>query len=963
MNAFGQLRLGIAPAVCLAILTAAPTRAEDRQLAVPDLKVEKYTLPNGLDVILLEDHTAPVVAVNIWYKVGSKNETLGHTGSAHLIEHLMFDGSEHHNSSFFAALGQLGANVGATTTLDRTNYFETLPAHGLELALWLESDRMGYLLPVLTQAKVKHTVDVVKNERRLRIDDVPYVRTSADVFDNSPSRDNHNVSGSMADLSAASASDLAAFYRAFYSPNNASLAIVGDFHTPETKRLVAQYFGPLGAGPAVRKLKPNRLISNGSKYVSRSEHVSHPQTRLSWTTVEIGHPDQPALAILAHVLGWLPRENRLYRTLVADKKVAIDVQASSVNTEVEGSFVVRITARPGQSLDALITMAQREIERLKQTGPTEVEVEKARIAFDVQLISDLQSVGRLADFLNSNNVLFGNPTAYTDRRKRLLAVTPADVTAVARRHLTGGRMRFDITPGPVAPRATELAADRLKVRPYLQSTRPADPNAAEWISDGNHERHPGAAAQPHATNSGLDRNKGPNIGPTPKFTPPPFVRRTLSNGLELLIAERHQMPMLTLRLFCRGGENVAPRGKEGLAALAAHVIPEATESRDYMKLAGELSKLGATGYTTLANVEWSGLELVSPKSHEAKAIELFADVLVHPAFSELDLERLRAQRVAAILRRSDSAGGIANDVFGKLLYGSSHPYGRVATLSSVQALSREDLVNFYKQVLLPNNSAMIIVGDTTADAITAKLETALEGWRPAEPPHPQYSEIRAPKALSVYLIDMPGAAQSLLVVGQARSRRHKADSFALRVLNIVLGELASSRLGLNLREDKGYSYVAHSTFSFAHGTVRMTAGAAVETAVTADALVEILKELKELTSSRPVTDQELAFAKGYLINHFPLRFETARGIAGVLTEVAANHLADDYFATYQSKIASVSKEDVIRVAKEYVDFEHLTILVVGDRKKIEPKLKERLNAPAINVLTTEGDPLTNDRRG
>ncbi len=960
MPLLNRVRL-TAAAVFVALVTAAPAHAADRQPQIPELKVEKYALNNGLEVLLLEDHTTPMVGVNIWYKVGSKNEKRGRTGFAHLFEHLMFEGSQHHDRDYHATLEKLGAQINGSTNIDRTNYFETLPSRGLELALWLESERMGFLLPALTQHKLDNVRDVVKNERRQRIDDVPYGQSTEDMIAvlSSPTRpEEHSVIGSMTDLSAASLADVSGFFRAYYAPNNASLAIAGDFKPREAKRLVEKYFGPLAAGPRVPTLRPNRLMAELSRYVARTEPVSQARTQLVWPTVERGHPDEQALEILAAVLGQLPRENRLYRRLVVDEEVAVQANAVSRPIELRGSFVVTMTARPGQSLDLLVKIAEAQIERLKEEGPTEGEVTRAQNFLEASLIFSLQSMTRLADFLNANNVEFGDPRAYAGRLRKLFAVTPSGVKSVARKYLAGGRARLDINPGPVTPRAAKATVDRRKNPASRQSARPTTPNAADALVDRKGQSDTGtAAAAALATNGTFDRSKMPEVGPNPEFTPPPVVRRKLANGLEVLIAERHQLPILTLRLICRGGENIAPPGKEGLSALTAHLLREATESRDAMKLAGELSEIGAS-LTSNGALESTGLSLSTLSRHEAKAIELFADVLLHPSFPKRDLARIRTQRLAALLRRRDDAVGIAGLVFPKLLYGSSHPYGRTETISSVEGLTRDDAVHFYNKVFLPNNSALIVAGDTTPDAITAELEQALHGWKPGEPPHATYPDPPPPKPLSVYLVDKPAAALSVLAVGHVGARRNTPDYFALVVMNGALGGQFSSRINLNLREDKGYTYGAQSRFTFRQGPGPFEASARVQTAKTTEALVELLKEIKGITGPRPVTDPELAFAKNRLIESLPARFGTTLGQAGTLSELAVFGLADDYFTKYQSKIEAVTKEDVARVASKYIDFEHLTILVVGDRKVIEPKLKEMPEARVVHVLDAEGNPQT-----
>ena len=632
--------------------------------------------------------------------------------------------------------------------------------------------------------------------------------------------------------------------------------------------------------------------------------------------------------------------------------------AASRQSELRGSFVVTISARPGQRLDDLVKIADEQIWNIEKEGPTQNEVAKAQNAHEASLILGLQSATRLADFLNSNNVEFGDPRAYAGRMRKLFAVTAQDVKGVARKYLTGGRARLDIKPGPVTQRTASTVDAGRKRASSLPSPQPAASNAAEAVVDRQGQGGEGIVSAAVAIVDTFDRSKMPEIGQATAFIPPPVVRRKLSNGLDLLIAETHQSPILTMRLICRGGDNVVPGGKEGLAAMTAHLLREGTLSRDAVKLAGELLDIGASLGST-GGIESSGLALSALTRHEAKAIELFADVLLHPSFPEKDFERLRTLRLAAVLRRRDTAGGIAGFVFPKLLYGSSHPYGRAETSSSIEGLSRDDVVHFYKTVFLPNNSALIVVGDTTPDAITAKLEAALHGWRPGEPPQPKYPDPPPPQALTVYMVDKPALAQSVIAVGHVGVCRDTPDYFALLVMNAVLGGQSGSRINLNLREDKGYTYGARSTLSFRQGPGPFEASASVQTAMTAEALVELLKEIKDITGSRPVTDLELACAKDSLKKSLPLRFDTTRGQTGTLSELVLFRLADDYFTTYQSKIDAVTREDVARVAKKYIDFEHLTILIVGDRKLIEPKLKETPCAAVVRVLDNEGNLETN----
>jgi zinc protease len=926
-----------AAAVLVSTLGASlPAQGDERTPQIPDLKIEKYTLPNGLDVMLHEDHTTPVVGVNIWYKVGSKNEKPGRTGFAHLFEHLMFQGSQHHRDEYLSPLEEVGGNVNGSTTNDRTNYFETVPSNALERVLWLESDRMGFLLPTLTQANLDNQREVVKNERRQSYDNAPYGQApeKKDEALYPPSHPyHHSVIGSMADLSAASLEDVSAFFRTYYSPNNASLCIAGDINPAETKRLVEKYFGPIPPGPKVAKLAPSVPALAEAKHLTMTDRVSLPRAELIWPTGPRGDADEQALDVLSIILGGLDKENRLYRALMYDRPLAAHVGAGHPCSALAGEFEVTIYARPGQKLDDLVKIADAEIERLKTEGPTEAEVLKAQNTQESGLVVGLQSVQKKADYLNNYNVEFGDPLAYKAEMRRLFAVTPADVKRVANQYLSANRIRLDVIPGPPAERAPEVEVDRAKQAP-LES-----PKIAE-VKDT------------------FDRSVMPELGPTPKFTPPPVVRRKLSDGLEVLIAERHELPILTLELVAKGGETLVPEGKGGLASMAADLLTEGTTTRDSLQLAGALSEIGAS-IEADGQMESSTVSLTTLTKHTAKALDLYADVLLHPSFPEQELNRLIPRRLAVLQAQRDSAEKVAGVVFPRILYGPSHPYGKpdLGTPRSVKSLTREDVVNFYKRLYLPNNAALIVVGDTTPDAITAELEKALKDWKPSEAPRADLPEPPSSKGVTVSLVDKPAAAQSVLAVGQVGAARSTPDYFPLTVMNAILGGQFSSRINLNLREDKGYSYGAYSHFTFRLGPGPFEAGGAVQTAVTKEALVELIKELTDITGPRPATDKELAFAKDRIIKGFPNKFETTFGLAGQLVNLILYNLPPDYFTTYQEKVESVTRADVNRVAKKYLNPDRMSILVVGDRSKIEASLKTLPYARVINALDLDGNPL------
>ncbi len=918
--------------------------AEDRGPSIPDLKVETFVLPNGLSVILHEDHTTPFVGVNLWYKVGSKDEKPGRTGFAHLFEHLMFQGSAHHDTEYFGPLEKLGAQINGSTSTDRTNYYEALPTNGLETALWLEADRMGFLLPALTQGKLDNQRDVVKNERRQRVDNVPYGQAS-EILDAAlyPADHpyHHSVIGSMADLSAASLADVATFFRTYYSPNNASLTLAGDINPVEARRLVEKYFGPIGRGPAVAKLAPSVPTLAAPKHLTMTDAVQLPRATLTWPTVAMGHEDEAALDTLAAILGQLPNQSRLFQALLYSQPLAANASASHDASALAGTFDVSITAQRGKKLDDLIAIADAEIARLQAEGPTDDEVRKVKNIIEARFVLALQTAQAKADFFNRYNVQNGDPLAYKKELREAYAVTAADVKRVAARYLGPNRIRMDVNPGPKTPRTEETEVDRSAQAPL-------------------------AAVPVAPTRDTFDRAVEPRPGPNPDFTPAPAVRRKLSNGLEVLIAERHTLPIVALNLVVKGGGTLVPPGKEGLASLAGSLLTEGTETRTSLQIAAELAELGAAVNGT-GGAESCSLGLTTLTRHLPQALGVYADVLLHPAFPEKEIDRLRVQRLSVLLRQADDPTIIAGLVFPRLIYGDAHPYGRAVagTPKSVKSLTRDDVVNFYKMLFVPNNSALIVVGDTTPDAIMPVLEAALRDWKPGSPVPRTVPEPPPSKPVTVYLIDKPGAAQSILSVGQVGVARSTPDYFPLTIMNAILGGQFSSRINLNLREAKGYTYGATSSFSFLQGPGPFQAGASVKTEDTKPALFELIKELTDITGPRPATAEELAFAKDRVIKGFPARFESlgggggrrgAPGLAGTLAELVLYDLPSDYFTTYRDRVEAVTAADVHRVAQKYLDPSRMIVLIVGDRAKIEPELKTLPLAKIINVLDAEGNP-------
>jgi len=897
---------------------------------MPKIAFEKYTLPNGLDVILHEDHSTPIVGVNVWYHVGSKNERPGRTGFAHLFEHMMFQGSKHYDNDYFGPLQKAGARLNGSTNSDRTNYWETVPSNYLELALWMESDRMGFLVPAMTQAKLDNQRDVVKNERRQSYENRPY-GLAYEVILAAMYPPDHPYSwptiGSMADITAASREDVADFFRRYYHPANASLCIAGDFDPHEARRLVKEYFGPIPAGPKVAKLKPWVPELKEETRVKMTDRVGLARLYMNWSSVPIFAPDDAELDILADVLAG-GKTSRLYRVLVREKQIAQDVQAYQNSGEISGGFCIVATARPGHALEELEKAILAELERVQAEPPSVDEVARAVARFESQLVRALESIsefGGRADRLNMYNTYTGDPGYLQKDFDRYVKVTPADVLRVAKKYLAGNKMVLDVEPG----RATAITPDPRK-------------SAAEVRAKLAKKYHESRLPEAPAIAEDADRTALPKAGPAPTFKLPPIHRRKLSNGMQVLVVEKHEFPSVNVNVLFPVGRSSDPAEKLGLTGLLAAVWDEGTTSRTADQIADELANIGAS---LSVSSEWdvSGARLFTLKRPLGKALDIFADVLQNPAFPGPELERQRNMALGRLIQARNEPVVLASLAVGATLYGEDHPYGRpqYGTPKSLKAVARDDLDAFYRARIRPDRATLIAVGDVGPDEIVEALEKSLAGWKSASlAEEPKFPAIPAARPSRVTLVDKPGAAQSVICVCQVGTSRNAPDYFPLVVMNSIFGGQFSSRLNMNLREDKGYTYGARTMFEWrVHQPGPFVATASVQTAVTASALVEFLKEFDGMLGTRPVTGDELEFNKNYITRGYPAGFETPGSIASQLETLVQFQLPDDYFNTVLPKITAVTDADVLRAAKQHLDPAHLAVIVVGDRTKIESSLR------------------------
>ena len=888
---------------------------------IPELKFEKITLSNGLDVILHEDHSTPMVSVNLWYHVGSKNEKRGRTGFAHLFEHLMFEGSENAPEGMFDKwLESVGGDNNGSTSEDRTNYWENVPSNALELALFLEADRMANLLPAVTQKKLDGQRDVVKNEKRQTVDNQPYglvgeLQVEYLYPDDHPY--SHSVIGSMDDLTAASVEDVHEFFKTYYTPNNASLSIAGDINPEETKKLVEKYFGSIPPGPPVARLERWVPELETSIEVDMKDKVSLPRIYMSWHSPAYYDEGDGELDILASILTG-GKNSRLYKSLVYDKQIAQDVTSYQSSGEIAGNFNIIATAKQGHSLSELQGAIDEIMKKLISEGPDQKEVQTAINSWESAFVRRIQSIGGFggkADLLNKYNVYRGTPDYIEKDMGRYLNATPESVREIAAKYLDPGKRLI------------------IRVEPE------GDLKAAEDVK--------------------IDWTKRPETGEAPELTLPEFEERTLSNGLKVVIAEHHELPLVQFNLQIEAGWANDPSGKPGVSSLMSDLQDEGTKNRSALEIAQDLKEIGA-GLGSSSSFDGSSVTLNTLKKQLDKALEIYADVIINPTFPDEELARKKQQYLGRIMQEKRQPFTVSIKNFMKILYGSDHPYGQpytgTGTEESIEKISRGDLEKFYKKWILPNNARLIVAGDITADEIIPKLEKALKDWEKGAAPETNVPATDKLDNSLVYIIDNPGAAQSAIVIGHQGALRNAPDYYQTSVMNTILGGKFTSRLNSNLREDKGYTYGAGSFFMYMKGVGPFMAYSQVQSEYTKESLVEFVKELNGLAGDLPVGDEELRDTKNYITLRFPREFETISQIAGKISNIYTYNLPEDYYASYVSKIEDVTADEIAEAAEKYIRPDKMLYVIVGDAKSIEAGVRE-LNLGEVHVIDLDGNPV------
>jgi zinc protease len=878
-------------------------------LRLPDFPFTKTTLPNGLDVIARRQGDLPVVAVNLWYHVGSKNEGPRQRGFAHLFEHLMFEGSEHYPGDFFKPLQRLGAAVNGSTSADRTNYFEDVPSAHVELALAMESDRMGHLIPALSDHKLRVQKDVVKNEYRQNYANRPYGmvwRILAEALYPPSHPYNWLTIGVMEDVEAATRDEVEAFFRRFYVPGNASLCLVGDVNEDLALELAERYFGPITGGvmarrpwcPSVDLAEDVSLRLHDRVELDRIYHV--------WPSVPMFHADDAPLTILADILS-RGRSSRLYRKLVVERELAQDVTAYQSARELAGTFGTYTTLRPGRSSDEAAALIDAELTAIARGGVEVQELERVkngRLAGFFYALDSVGGFGGVADRLNAYNTYLGDPSRITLDFERYRDVTQDAIRDVASRYVVG--------------------QPRVKL-----------------VVDG---RKPSRVAAP------LDRSVAPATAPPAVFRAPVPIAKRLRSGLPLWVLPRRDLPIVAGTIVLGGGAGAQTEGPSGLAHLTSSMMDEGTSSRTSLQIADAAERMGTSLSTSCG---WDGsyvsFQCLSP--HLNASLDLAVDVLRDPIFPESEWTRIRGQALASLRAERDSAESRAYRGFLQEIFPEQHPYRLPieGDESGVSAVTREDLANFHRTYLGPSHAAIVIAGDVDPDAIARALDARLDDWKgPDSARLPLQSPTFATRP-RIVLLDRPGAVQAAVRVGHAGLSRLDPDFTDVLVWNHILGGQFTSRLNSKLREEKGFTYGIRSHFDFRRFAGPFSISAALQADRLPEALDDLRAEVQALLGERPPTQAELDDARRSLIEGQARHFETPAALVSRFASLFLHDLPIDYHTHFAERLDRVSIDSLRDVGSRHVHPESFVVVIVADAEIVGEPLK-RLDWAEVSTI-------------
>ncbi|MBF0545495.1 MAG: insulinase family protein [Candidatus Riflebacteria bacterium] len=901
----------------------------EKAKSLPKIEFEKFVLPNGLQVILHIDRKLPIVHVNEWVHVGSKNEKPGKTGFAHLFEHLMFQGSKNAPggkiapAGYFNYIEKAGANVreggiNGTTGSDRTNFFDTVPSGNLEYVLWLESDRLATLIDYLDQKNLDNQREVVRNERRMGLDNAPYGRIR-EILPANLYPPTHPYSwpviGSHEDLINASLEDVKAFFKQYYTPNNISLVIAGDFDPAEAKKLVAKYYGCIPSGPPLAR--PRKFIPsiNEEKIIEVNDRV--PQTRIImvWPSPAYFDKDDAELDLASLVLS-NGLSSRLTKELVYDKQLCTTVSAVQDSNEISGEFAIEATLREGSDYKVVEKTIDNIISELAKNGPTKEELERIKTRIEYIFVSNLEKLGGFggkADQLNQYNTYLGDPGKFEENFLRYQTPNSEDVKNSFDRWINNTK--------------------RLKIRFF------PEPSGRVEKTD-------------------LDRGKPPAFGSDKDFEAPTAKSAVLENGLEVIVIERNELPKVAVGLSSKAGSFREAKGKEGLANLTMNVMRKGSKTRKALEIDEQLSNLG-TSLGASCGRETAILQFEVLKRNLEPAMEIVADVVMNPAVPEEEIERERKLILGDISQMESDPVDLSSRLTSILAFGKEHPYGHPALgfTGSVKNLNHDDVVKFHDENWVASGSYIVFAGQITLDEAKQITEKVFKSWKVGNIGKLELPEVKPYDAKKIYVVDRQDSAQTH--VNQVLPGPKRADEcyYPLSVADTVWGSGGfGTRLTLNIRENKGFTYNVRSALMSLNYAGCWIARSLIQGDKTKEAMIEFIKELEGIGGKKPITSEEFSATKERKLRGFAQGFEKLSSLVSKYSELKSLNLPLDELNREYKEVKGMELEKVNKTSSDWAKVEKSFFLLVGDYKKIEHGLKE-LNFGDVVLIDKEGNPL------
>ncbi|GAB2526224.1 M16 family metallopeptidase [Rufibacter soli] len=888
---------------------------------------EKYQLPNGLTVVVHEDHSDPIVHVDVTYHVGSAREEVGKSGFAHFFEHMMFQGSDNvADEEHFKIVSEAGGTLNGSTNRDRTNYYETVPSNQLETAVWLEADRMGFLLDAVTQKKFEVQRETVKNERGQNYDNRPYgltyEKTSAALYPYGHPYSWTTI-GYIEDLNRVDVNDLKNFFLRWYGPNNATLTVGGDVTPEQVVKLAEKYFGSIPRGPEVQNMKLAAPVLTQDRYISYEDNIRFPMVQMTLPTVPANHPDEPALDVLSEIIGG-GRTSIIYQNMVKTQKAN---QAGSYHStsELAGEFTLSARVLPNQSLADAEKQLRDAVAEFEKRGVTDEDIARFKASYESSVINRMSSVQGKTSTLAANQFMTGNPNHLAKELQAVKAVTKADVQRVYNQYLKGKKAVI-LSVVPKGKPEMVAKADNFKVNPAGYKA-PADQYSGLKYAKAK---------------DSFDRSKRPGAGAVPTIAVPPFWKESLANGIKVIGTKNDEVPTVTLLFTLQGGHKLEAHDptKAGLASLTASMLNESSQKYTAEQISTELEKLGSSiGFGS--GSESMTISVQSQVKNLDATLALLEERMLRPKFDQAEFDRLKKQRIEAIKNQSTQATTVADNVYNKMLYGEGNirAIPVAGTVQTVESISLDDVKKFYQNYFSPSVANLVIVGDVEQKQIMPKL-AFLNKWAPKPVTMPSDFKTAGIDKTKIFIVDKEKAAQSEIRIGyMALPYDATGEYYKASLMNYVLGGAFNSRINLNLREDKGYTYGARSGFSGTEEAGPFTASAGVRSNASDASVVEFMKEIKRFRDEG-ITDEELAFMKNAIGQSDARRYETSFQKAAFLNNILRYNLTPDYVTKQNEILQNITKEEINALAKKYLPVDNMSIMLVGDKAAIKPGLEK-----------------------